>query len=746
VSQTVLAYADTFEHLDDELARLDLLIALRSDELAYELAEARDPEAQLARIMAVSRDEVDRLLRPSPQPPPREPVSGRTAVAAAGGRIARRVAASLVAGIPLGLPRLARALSLDEFETQAVVVCLAPELRRRYDRLYAYLQDDISRKRPSVDLILDLLCVGERERWRARSRFDEGAPLLRHGVLEVVPDPYSPSGSTGLARFLRLDQRVLAFVLGDDDLDPRLAGSARLCPPAEGPGPSPAEAVADDDTLTMLVRLLRAPSDPAGRRARPAVVHLQGPDNGGLRRLALRAVASLGVVALVADAGFLRGEVAGAPGAPADGRDPVRWVGMLFGEARLHGAVVVLTGIDALLPDDARRTRTALSQALADRAEMMVTTGERAWGERDWPDSVRVSSVAIPAADRRRRTSAWKRHLDHRFPEGSGWAELLADRYELGTDRIDDAAHAADDLAVMDGRPLVLDDLLVACREQSRRRTSGLAVRLEPRYGWADLVLPANRITLLRELCDQVRYRHVVYEGWGFARRVARGAGVSALFTGPPGTGKTLAAEVVAADLGLDLQSVDLSQVTSKYIGETEKNLAAVFDEAQGGNSVLFFDEADALFGRRTDISDAHDRYANLEVSYLLQRMEEYRGVVVLATNLRQNLDEAFTRRIRFLVDFPFPDEAHRRRIWLSHLPAEAPLAPDVDVDELARTYPMAGGNIKNVALAAAFLAAAAGGTIRAEHLLLGTRREFDKVGKVWPEALSGATASGGAR
>jgi hypothetical protein len=651
VSQTALAYTDTFEHLDDELARLDLLIALRSDELAHELAEAQDPQAQLARVMAVSRDEVDRMLHASAQLPSREPASGRAAVAAAGRRIAGRVAASLVAGIPLGLPRLARALSLDEFDTQVVVVCLAPELRRRYDRLYAYLQDDISRKRPSVDLILDLLCVGERERWYARSRFDERAPLLRHGVLEVVPDPYSPSGSSGLAQFLRLDQRVLAFLLGDNALDPRLGAFTQLCPPGEGTGLSPVgETAGDDGTQAGLIRLLRVLSERAGQNARPTVVHLHGPDAGGLRRLALWAVGSLGVVALVVDAVSLRGEIAGVPGAPADARDPVRW------------------------------------------------------------------------------------------------AELLADRYELGADRIDDAARAADDLAALNGRPLCLGDLLAACREQSGRRTSGLVVRLEPRYGWADLVLPASRITLLRELCDQVRYRHVVYEGWGFERWAAHGGGVSALFTGPPGTGKTLAAEVVAADLGLDLHSVDLSQVTSKYIGETEKNLAAVFAEAQSGNSVLFFDEADALFGRRTEISDSHDRYANLEVSYLLQRMEEYRGVVLLATNLRQNLDEAFTRRIRFLVDFPFPDEAHRRRIWLSHLPAEAPVAPDVDVDLLARTYPMAGGSIKNVVLTAAFLAAAAGGTIRAEHLLLGTRREFDKVGKVWPEPLPLATAFGGAR
>jgi SpoVK/Ycf46/Vps4 family AAA+-type ATPase len=193
-----------------------------------------------------------------------------------------------------------------------------------------------------------------------------------------------------------------------------------------------------------------------------------------------------------------------------------------------------------------------------------------------------------------------------------------------------------------------------------------------------------------------------------------------------------LAAQVLGTDLGLDLHCVDLSQVTSKYIGETEKNLDLVFAEAQAAGAVLFFDEADALFGKRSEVSDAHDRYANLEISYLLQRMEQHRGMVVLATNLRQNLDDAFTRRIRFLVEFPFPDVQHRRRIWRAHLPSQAPVAPDLDVDELARIYALSGGSISTVVLNAAFRASAEGAPIGRAHVQHGIRREYDKVGKVW--------------
>src|SRR6185369_7694969 len=204
----------------------------------------------------------------------------------------------------------------------------------------------------------------------------------------------------------------------------------------------------------------------------------------------------------------------------------------------------------------------------------------------------------------------------------------------------------------------------------------------------------------------------LVLDEWGFGARLPLGSGVNVLFSGPSGTGKTMAAQVVAGALGLDLYRIDLSRVVSKYIGETEKNLGTIFDEAQSSNAILFFDEADALFGKRSEVKDAHDRYANIEVAYLLQRIESYDGVAIMATNLRQNIDEAFTRRLDFLVDFPFPETEYRHRIWATHFPPEAPLASDVDLMEIAEHYRLAGGNIRNVALAAAYLAAANGGAI----------------------------------
>ena len=258
-----------------------------------------------------------------------------------------------------------------------------------------------------------------------------------------------------------------------------------------------------------------------------------------------------------------------------------------------------------------------------------------------------------------------------------------------------------------------------------------MARKIAPHYTWGDIVLPADRLQQLHEICNQVKYRARVYDEWGFDRKLSLGKGLNVLFAGPSGTGKTMAAEVLAGELGLDLYKIDLSTVVSKYIGETEKNLAHIFDEAETSNAILFFDEADALFGKRSEVHDSHDRYANIEISYLLQRMEEYDGVAILATNLHKNMDEAFVRRMHFTVEFPFPDQTNRLRIWEKIWPAATPRAPGLDLDLMARCLQITGGSIRNIALAAAFLAADDGQVVNMSHLVRATQREYQKMGKV---------------
>jgi len=272
-----------------------------------------------------------------------------------------------------------------------------------------------------------------------------------------------------------------------------------------------------------------------------------------------------------------------------------------------------------------------------------------------------------------------------------------------------------------------------ACRTQARTRLDDLAQRIEPAATWDDLVLPDAQDRLLHEIALHVRQRVLVYETWGFARRSNRGLGISALFAGPSGTGKTMAAEVLANELRLDLHRIDLSQVVSKYIGETEKNLRRVFDAAEEGGSLLLFDEADALFGKRSEVKDSHDRYANIEVSYLLQRMEAYRGLAILTTNMRSALDTAFLRRIRFIVQFPFPESAQRAEIWRRVFPPETPTA-ELEPSRLAQLN-IAGGNIRNIAMNAAFLAADEGSPVRMDHLLRAARGEYGKLEKPLTDA-----------
>jgi len=279
-------------------------------------------------------------------------------------------------------------------------------------------------------------------------------------------------------------------------------------------------------------------------------------------------------------------------------------------------------------------------------------------------------------------------------------------------------------------------DLYTAARLHSNQRLNQLAVKISPRYTWDDIVLPADTLAQLHELVQRVRQQPTVYQAWGFGARLSTGKGVAALFAGESGTGKTMAADVVAGELGLELYKIDLSALVSKYIGETEKNLERVFSEAATSNAILFFDEADALFGKRSEVRDSHDRYANMEVSYLLQRLETYAGVVILASNLQANMDDAFTRRLHFIIEFPLPQTAERERIWRVHFPADTPVAAEVDLALLARRFAVAGGHIRNMIVRAAFLAAAENGPVRMRHLLHAARREYQKLGRLLEESL----------
>jgi ATP-dependent 26S proteasome regulatory subunit len=715
-------YGNNYEHLEDELRWLDLLIRLRTRTL--ELQNQAAPETQTSRAAYITPAEVEWLLDKSGVSRGDDAAATALRVELEGLRaeIDGRIARSLEGGVFLALPQLAHLFGLSAFEREAIVICLAPELRRKYDRLYAYLQDDITRKRPSVDLVLELLCDTQAQRWNARRVLSDSATLLRGGLLRKVEDPHSPSGASGLAQFLALDPRICEFLLGSSQIDARLAGQTQFYRPTVDADPVPV-----DPSITAGVwNLVEHRLSPDSTDKRKLVLHLHGPHGVGKRELALHVCRRLNSFLLSIDAELLL----------ARGSEAQSLLRLAFREGLVQQAFLYVEHADALLPEGARPLLNALQVAVSEYGWLVFLSGEGPWTHKQAFSGCRFHSAALPVPDVPLRAAVWERCLAGQASEAAAGAAQLAAQFRLTPGQIQTAARLAKNRCLMEAerRVLTVADLAAACREQSNHKLRELAVQITPHYRWEDLVLPEDKLAHLREICNQVRYHYKVFGTWGFGKKLGYGKGLSALFTGPSGTGKTMAADVLAHELELGLYKVDLSGVVSKYIGETEKNLSRIFAEAETSNAILFFDEADALFGKRTEVSDAHDRYANIETSFLLQKMEEYEGVVIMATNLSENMDEAFTRRIRFIVEFPFPDEAHCLRIWQTHFPDGAPVSTAIDYAYLARELRLSGGNIKNIVLNAAFLAAENGGVVGMEHILHGSRREYQKMGKLWHE------------
>jgi ATP-dependent 26S proteasome regulatory subunit len=622
---------------------------------------------------------------------------------------------------------LTQTFRLLPLEVDVVLLALASELDSRYERIFAFLQNDVTRRRPTVDLALHLLCASVADRIVQRGRFAPDAPLLRHTLVELVADPQHVS-PTLLAHYIKLDNQILRFLLGDDSLDARLVQCCERSMPARS-----VDELALDETLK---HSLHHAGTEARKSTRQLQLYLHGTSAGDQRPIADALAAEAGAPLLFVD-------LARVSSADSEFERSLK---VIFREAWFHGSVLCLDNFDVLQGQERARHRVALMRNLSEQPGITLLCGSQPWPPTlEVPVRVITLSLSAPAFAERRR--AWQKSL---AVEGAAIDErdvdALSNRFRLSTSQITQAAISAQQHAHWrrmglahpgprtDLHPTV-GELFAAARGQCGHELAGLTRKVEARYSWSDIVLPDDTVAQLRELCQRAVHRHRVMEDWGFDRKLSLGKGVSALFAGPSGTGKTMAAEIIANELGLDLYKIDLATVVSKYIGETEKNLDRIFAAAENANAILFFDEADALFGRRSEVKDSHDRYANLEISYLLQRMEQHEGLAILASNLRQHLDDAFVRRIAFTVHFSFPDEVHRRHIWKRIWPETLPLGSDVDFEVLARQFKLSGGNIKNIALGSAFLAAADGGVVTMGHLRHATQREYQKLGKVFGAA-----------
>jgi ATPase family protein associated with various cellular activities (AAA)/winged helix domain-containing protein len=644
----------------------------------------------LPRQEPASRSLWDRVLgRPAPLVAPAIPA---TPLAAATGNfesLGPALETLEKAESPPALVLLARRFDLTAFERRVLLLAAAPELDTRIAALCARAQGDPGRPFPTFALALALF---DEPSWDVLS---PERPLRFWRLIEIL----QPAGQPLTAGALRADERIVNYVKGLNYLDERLAPLVRPLDVPELHLELPGSHAAAIAAVLEGVRN-RAPGQ------RLPVVELIGADRATQQLVAARAAGELGlrVYALATEA---------IPPAPAEA-DTL---------ARLWDREAALLPL-ALYLDEPEGDGAAVDR-FAERVRSLVFLAGRE--PRPAVGGVPLM-VDTPRASRAEQRAAWTALAGPAFPVD---AAALASQFDLSVTAIQ---QAAEEVRAESADPATADARLwAACLAMTRPRLERLAHRIEARAGWDDLVLPAEPLAVLRQLVAQVRQRSRVYDEWGFGETTARGLGISALFAGESGTGKTMAAEVIARALRLDLFRIDLSAVMSKYIGETEKNLRQVFDAAEYGGAILLFDEADALFGKRGEVKDSHDRYANIEIDYLLQRLEAYRGLAILTTNLRSAMDPAFVRRLRFIVEFPFPGLPDRKRMWRQAFPAGAATG-ELDFDRLARLA-LTGGSIRNVALNAAFLAADAGESIAMPHVLAAARGEFRKLERPVNEA-----------
>jgi hypothetical protein len=660
----MLQFSHPREHLAAELNRLDLMLRRQ----VIRLRAARLLIDDEFRGMYIPDSYIDELLSQRPETADQS----AQALSACIEQLRTENRAHAAADWPLA--RVAAAFGLEAYEEDLLLLAIASELDLRYEALYSYVQNDVTKKRPTAGLALQLLASSAEHSLELRARFEQAA-VFRYGLLYLAADAHDRDPPLP-AHYLRMDSRMVDFLLGGNAMDSRLAPFCRVIDPGRS-----VEGLVSGPAVLRRLRLL------AERLADGPVVFLHGPDSAG-REAAAEAICShAGKSMLAVD---LRGAI-------ASGEFPGE---VLRREALLRDSVLYVCHWDA--PGAAG--------------------GSEAFG---FGQPVFVCEFPEPTLAVRR--AQWDRELT-----GSAAGldtSALAGTFQLSGSQVENAVRQA--RWECGQEPVTQQVLQSAARAQSSHALRRLAQKIACVHDWNDLVLPQRSLRHLREIVRDMGCRERVYGAWGFERLAPPGKGVNILFCGPSGTGKTMSASIIAHALELDLYRIDLAGVVSKYIGETEKNLREVFQAARASNAILFFDEADALFGKRSEVKDAHDRYANIEVAYLLQQMEDSSGITILATNLSKNLDEAFARRMQYTVTFPFPDAAHRERIWQSMFPPQAPLEQDIAWSFLARQFELSGGNIRNAALRAAFLAAEAGTSVNMEHVVLAVERELQKLGRL---------------
>ncbi len=598
---------------------------------------------------------------------------------------------------PPALIILSQRLGLTAFEQDILLLCAAVELDTGIGGLCAHAQDDAAKPYPTFALAFTIF---DDPAWDAMC---PERPLRYWRLIEI----HQPGGQPLSTSPLRADERIVNYLKGLNYLDDRLAPLFALPDPHEEEAETPPSQRTAVETIVGRLKQTRF-----GEQL--PVIQLLGSDGPSKQLIARQVATSMGLHIYRLQSYLLSTNTA-----------EIESIARLW--QRESSLLPLALHLDTQGGEDVSPASNAATvNRFLSRINSVIFLDTRDV----WPSlahSTVVVDVSKPTASEQQ--SAWASALG---ASAAGMPSKLTGQFDMGLSSIREIARR---VLTEPGREekSVQERLWDACLASTRPRLDAMAQRLSPRATWDDIVLPAPEMKLLQQIADQVGRRAMVYQNWGFGEKMTRGLGINALFAGESGTGKTMAAEVLANHLRLNLYRIDLSAVVSKYIGETEKNLRRLFDAAEDGGAILFFDEADALFGKRSEVKDSHDRYANIEINYLLQRMEAYRGLAILATNMKSALDQAFLRRLRFVVNLPFPGAAERKAIWQRVFPKQTPVE-GLDYDRLARlTIP--GGNIHNIALNAAFLAAQMGGPVTMQSVLDAARTELRKLERPINEA-----------
>ena len=716
--EAVIPFYSSLEYIEEELKRLDLKLIL----YIQSCLDAGTINSDMPEF--TSEDEIFTLLEGfSTLGSDREQIENQISLLDI--LIAERLEAGREQGRHISLQYLSWIYGLGAFEQFCIIACLAPEVDQKYQKVYGFLQNDMTEKKPTIDMLSKIFQLEKQERSLLRSVFDIQAPLA--GYLMELHNELSDSWIPLITRHLKLDDWIVNYLLDINIPDTQLIQVAEFIMPA-GKWKDNTPPVTKNgfpwDLGDKIIRFVEYYRD-TGREGLNKVFYFYGPHGVGKTEQVISICDRLGLPLIMVDAERML---------LADGLEEL--FRRLERQARVSNAAVCLKNIDLLLKEaNLQSKQNRLLKMLQTIIPLTFILGHTQWNPTDTNNTFTFVSVEFPYPNGTERRYCWEQQSRKYKLDDSVELDKFSENFRFTQGQIKTVLKLGESSSVWnqaENGSIGREELYNSCYAQSNKKLSTLAARIKALYTMEMLVLPKEQMDQMQEICNQVEYRSLVYEKWGFEKRLSLGKGLNVLFSGPPGSGKTMAAEVIANEIGLEIYKIDVSQVVSKYIGETEKNLEEIFKEAETSNAILFFDEADALFGKRSEVKDAHDRYANVEIGYLLQRMEEYDGIVILATNLNQNIDEAFLRRLHFNVNFPFPDREQRKLIWQGIFPAAAPVDRELDYDFLAEKFVLAGGNIKNIALNAAFYAAHASGSIGIKDIMLAAKREYKKLGKTF--------------